>query len=140
MWSPNDKMWSPKWKKMRSPTSLKYEIIDVFYVKYAFKPKKCRQLVRDFVPHNPYQVRPQTPYRGEAGPQTPSFVESKKSLNYTMSSSVLLILIRTVNREYLRRNGRRNGPARDRVSWVKNNRVIRVVVRCKRLSGNCGQE
>jgi len=57
-----------------------------------------------------------------------------------MPSSVLLILIRTVNREYLRRNGRRNGPARDRVSWVKNNRVIRVVVRCKRLSGNCGQE
>jgi len=45
----------------------------------------------DFVPHTSYRVRPQTPYlgfapepHGDFSPTDPSFVESKKSLNYTL--------------------------------------------------------
>ena len=66
---------------------LKYEITDVFCVKkYTFKPKML-SASGDFVPHTSYPVRPQTPYLGFAtGPYGDfSFVESKKSLNYTLT-------------------------------------------------------
>ena len=80
---------------MRSSTLLKYEIIDVFCVKYtvplSLKMSSASVGLRS---HTSYRVRPQTPYLGFApgpdgyfSPPGPSFVESKKSLNYTLVRS-----------------------------------------------------
>jgi len=60
---------------------LKYEIIDVFCVKYTCKPKN----VVSFVPLTPYWASSWTPLRDFNFP-VPSFVESKKSLNSTMDA------------------------------------------------------
>ena len=89
MWSPSDKVWSPKYGKMRSPTLLKYEIIDVFCVKNIPLSLKMSSASGggDFVPHTSYRVRPQTPdlgfgpeSHGDFSPPDPLFCGVQKIL------------------------------------------------------------
>ena len=94
MWSPNDKVRSPKVENEES-NLLKY-IIDVFCVKNIPLSLKCRQLLWDFVLHTSYRVHPQTPYLGIAtGPHgdfshcRTSFVESKILKLYSALSRVV---------------------------------------------------
>ena len=82
--------------KMRSPTLLKYEIIDVFCVKNTPLSIKMSAFGGLRSRYTSYRVRQQTPYlwashldpTGTSVPQIPSFVEFKKSLNYTMLQTI----------------------------------------------------
>ena len=89
MWSPNDKVWSPKWKNEESnfvkvwnywrilhkniPLSLKMSACRGLRSPYLL-PGSCPDLLPGFAP-GPH---------GDSVPQTHIFVESKKSLNYTL--------------------------------------------------------
>jgi len=59
MWSPNEKVRSPKWENAESnfwhtySFTIKYGIINVFYAKYTFKPKNVVSFCK---------IRPDTPY------------------------------------------------------------------------------